>query len=141
MEDKYFDILLKLALKAFKKNEVPVSALIVQNGRILARTYNTRQKCKKIWHHAEILAIEKASKKIKSWHLDDCDLYVTLKPCLMCESIIKQSHIRNVYYILDKSNEKREYNKTKIVKANKSMYESAYSQYLRDFFQNKRDKK
>ena len=112
VEEKYFNILMKLAIKASKKNEVPVSALIVKNGKIIAKAYNKRNKSKYIMDHAELLVIKKASEKLKDWRLNNCDLYVTLKPCSICESAIKQSRIKNVYYLLEKPNNKKEYSKT-----------------------------
>jgi len=140
MEDKYFNLLMSLAVKATKKNEVPVSAIIVKDNKVIAKAFNTRHRKKSILNHAEILAINKACHKLKDWRLNDCDLYVTLKPCSMCESIIKQARIKNVYYLLDKLNNKKEYYKTNIVKANIRMYEDEYHKYLKDFFQKRRDK-
>lgn len=88
-----------------------------------------------------MLVISKASRKLKDWRLNDCDLYVTLKPCSICENIIKQSRIQNVYYLLSKPNNKKEYNKTKFVETNNSMQKEEYSQYLSDFFKLRRDKR
>lgn len=141
MNEKYLDVLLRLAEKASRKNEVPVSALIVYNDKIIAKEYNTRQKKQSVLNHAEINVISKASKKLKRWHLNECDLYVTLKPCNMCESVIKQSRIKNVYYILDKLEFKKEYNKTTFAKTNNSTIENKYANYLKEFFQKRRDKK
>lgn len=140
MQEKYFDILIKLALKATKKNEVPISALIVKDNKILAKTYNKRNKTKFIIDHAEIIVLKKASRKLKDWRLNDCDLYVTLKPCPMCESAIKQSRIKNVYYLLDKPSAKKEFYKTNIIKTNISMQTTKYNQILKAFFAKKRDK-
>lgn len=140
MEEKYFSILLKLAKKAVKKDEVPVSALIVKDGKIIAKAYNKRNKSKFVLDHAEMLVIKKASGKLKDWRLNECDIYVTLKPCSICEAAIKQSRIKNVYYLLDKLETKKEYNKTEFVKANKSMYKDEYNKILKDFFTKKRDK-
>lgn len=141
MEEKYFEILIKLAKKAAKKGEVPVSSLIVNDGKIIAKAYNKREKGKNVFNHAEMLVIKKASRKLKDWRLSTCNLYVTLKPCSMCQSIINQSRIKNVYYLLDKPKEKLEFYKTKYNKANNSTFEETYSKELRDFFQKKRDKK
>ena len=141
MPDKYYNILLKLAKKAAKKDEVPVSALLVKNGKIIAKDYNKREKYYCVINHAEILVIIKASRKLKSWHLDDCDLYVTLKPCNMCTEIIKQSHIKNVYYLLDKPENKKEFNKTEIKRTNVRNNGEEYVNILNNFFQKKRDKK
>lgn len=141
MKEEYFIELMNLAKKAAAKNEVPVSALIVQNDKIISKAYNTRHKKNNVSNHAEIMCINKAAKKLKDWRLDDCDLYVTLKPCNMCTELIKQSRIRNVFYILDKPVDKKEYYRTKIAKANIRMYETQYGHYLQEFFKNKRDKK
>ena len=138
---KYFEILLKLAHKACKQNEVPVSALIVRNNKIIATSYNKRNKSHYIGDHAEMLVIRKASKKLKDWRLSDCDLYVTLKPCSMCEAAIRQSRIKNVYYLMDKENYKKEYQKTNIAKANIRTTEEKYTKDLSSFFKKQRDKK
>lgn len=141
MKNHYFEILLNLAKKAAKHNEVPVSALIVYKNKIIAKSYNKRHKSKYIANHCEMLVIKKASRKLKSWHLQECELYVTLKPCNMCEAAIKQSQIKNVYYLLNKDNSKKEYYNTKISKANISALEKEYAKCLSDFFLNLRDKK
>lgn len=140
MDDKYYKILMKLCQKAMKKQEVPVSAIIVKNNKIIAAAYNTRNRKKSVLNHAEVLAISKASKQLKDWRLDDCELYVTLKPCSMCESIIKQSRIKKVTYLLNKIDNKKEYYKTEIAQANIRTQEEAYSAYLKAFFQKQRDK-
>lgn len=140
MDDKFYKILMKLCQKAMKKKEVPVSAIIVKNNKIIASAYNTRNRKKSVLNHAEVLAISKASKRLKDWRLDDCELYVTLKPCSMCESIIKQSRIKKVTYLLNKIDNKKEYYKTEIAQANIRTQEEAYSAYLKAFFQKQRDK-
>ena len=141
MEEKYLKILIKLAEKAGKSKEVPVSTIIVKNHRIISKAYNKRTKNRNVLDHAEIITIKKASKKLKDWRLFDCDLYVTLKPCSICENVIKQSRINNVYYLVDKPENKKEYNKTQFSKMNNSSYEQMYEKMLKDFFQKKRDKK
>lgn len=141
MKEEYFIELMNLVKKAATKNEVPVSALIVQNNKIIAKAYNTRHKKYNVANHAEIMCINKAAKKLKDWRLNNCDLYVTLKPCNMCIEFIKQSRIRNVFYILDKPVDKKEYYRTKIAKANISTLETQCAHYLQEFFKNKRDKK
>ncbi len=141
MEEKYLKILIKLAEKAGKSKEVPVSAIIVKNHRIISKAYNKRTKNRNVLDHAEIITIKKASKKLKDWRLFDCDLYVTLKPCSICENVIKQSRINNAYYLVDKPENKKEYNKTQFSKMNNSSYEQMYEKMLKDFFQKKRDKK
>jgi len=140
MKEEYLTKLITLAQKCAKKNEVPISALIVCNNKIIATAMNKRNKSKNILDHAEIIAIKKASKKLKTWHLNNCDIYVTLKPCSMCESVISQSQIKNMYYLLDKPDSKHEYYKTNKVKANIRTLEKEYAQLLSGFFQNKRHK-
>lgn len=83
---------------AYTKEEIPVGAVIVKDGKIISKAHNTREKSQVATHHAEILAIEKACKKLKSWRLDDCDLYVTLEPCPMCAGAIVNARIKNVYF-------------------------------------------
>ena len=88
---------LKEAEKAYKKLEVPVGAIIVKDGKIIARAYNQKESKTDTTKHAEILAIQKASKKLKSWRLIDCEMYVTLEPCSMCAGAMINSRIKKVY--------------------------------------------
>ena len=89
---------LKQAKKAYNKLEVPVGAVIVKNGTIIARAYNQKETKFDTTKHAEILAIQKASKKLNSWRLTGCDMYVTLEPCTMCAGAIIQARLRKVYF-------------------------------------------
>ena len=89
---------LEEAKTAYKLGEVPVGAVIVYNNKIIARGHNTRETNQSVLGHAEINAIKKASKKIGSWRLEDCDIYVTLEPCPMCSGAIIQSRIKNLYF-------------------------------------------
>ncbi len=86
------------ANKAKEKDEVPIGCVIVKDNQIIARGHNNRESKNDVSSHAEMEAIRKANKKLKSWRLVDCDLYVTIEPCLMCMGAIYQSHIKNVYY-------------------------------------------
>lgn len=139
MNDKMIiDLLIKLANKAYQKGEIPVSAVLIQNQKVVSKKYNLKEKTKDITAHAEILCIRDAAKKLKSWNLSDCNLYVTLKPCNMCMEIIKQSRIKNVYYLLDKLDYKHEFTKTNIQKIESKNDINTYQQLLSDFFQNKR---
>ena len=97
MEEKFMKEALKEAQKAYNKLEVPVGAVIVKDGKIIARAYNQKEEKHDTTNHAEILAIKKASKKIESWRLTDCDMYVTLEPCSMCAGALIQARIRKVY--------------------------------------------
>ena len=94
----YMHEAIKEAKKAQKIDEVPIGCVIVKDGCIIARGYNKKEKKQDVTSHAEIEAIRKASKKLNNWRLVDCDLYVTLEPCIMCCSAIVQSRIRKVYY-------------------------------------------
>ncbi len=93
----YMQEALKQAKKAFNILEVPVGAIIVKDNTIIARAYNQKEKKTDTTQHAEIIAIQKASKKLKSWRLNDCEMYVTLEPCPMCAGAIIQSRIKKVY--------------------------------------------
>ena len=99
MEQKeyYMKQALKEAEKAYKKLEVPVGAVIVKDGKIIARAHNQKETKTDTTKHAEILAIQKASKKLESWRLIDCEMYVTLEPCSMCAGAIINSRIKKVY--------------------------------------------
>lgn len=131
--NKYLIKIIKLLKKCKKYSDVPVAAIVVKDDKIVSQGYNKREKNNKITSHAEIIAIEKANKKLKSYFLYDCDLYVTLKPCEMCEKVINASRIRNVYYLMDKPKNKKEYCKTSYKKI-ESTYEQKYLNYLQKFF-------
>ena len=97
-KEDYMRLALKEAHKAKEKDEVPVGAIIVLNDVVIAKAHNLREHKQLPTAHAEIVAIEKAAKKLGTWHLDECDLYVTLEPCMMCIGAINQARIKNVYY-------------------------------------------
>ncbi len=86
------------AQKAFSEEETPIGAVLVKNGEIISFGYNRREGRQDVTLHAEINAIKKACRKLGSWRLDDCDLYVTLEPCIMCAGAIQQAKIRKVYF-------------------------------------------
>ncbi len=94
----YMKEALKEAEKALEKNEVPVGAVVVFNDEIIGRGHNCRENQNTVVGHAEIMAIEQACKKLGSWKLDKCSIFVTLEPCPMCAGAIMQSRIANVYY-------------------------------------------
>ena len=97
MENEYMKQALKEAKKAYKKLEVPVGAVIVKDGEIIARAYNQKETKYDTTKHAEILAIQKASKKLGAWRLLDCEMYVTLEPCPMCAGAIINSRIKKLH--------------------------------------------
>lgn len=89
---------LKEAEKALKEDEVPIGAVIVVDGKIIARGHNKREKSQNAIKHAEIIAIEKACKKLKSWRLENAEIYITLEPCPMCAGAIANARISKVIY-------------------------------------------
>ena len=89
---------LNMAKRAYKKNEVPIGAVIVKDEKIISKAYNQREKKQNAIKHAEIIAIDKACKKLKSWRLDGCTLFVTLEPCPMCSGAICNARIDKVVY-------------------------------------------
>jgi tRNA(adenine34) deaminase len=97
MEEKYMKEALKEAKKAYDKLEVPVGAVIVKDGEIIAKAHNLKETKTDTTKHAEIIAIQKASKKLNSWRLLDCEMYVTLEPCSMCAGAIINSRIKKIY--------------------------------------------
>ncbi len=94
---KYMKEAIKEAKKAYDKEEIPVGAIIVKDNKIIARAHNIKEAKKDTTKHAEIIAIQKASKKLGAWRLTDCEMYVTLEPCSMCAGALIQSRIKKVY--------------------------------------------
>ena len=97
MQEKFMKEALKEAKKTYKKLEIPVGAVIVKDGKIIARGHNLKETKEDTTKHAEIIAIQKASKKLSAWRLIDCEMYVTLEPCAMCAGAIINSRIKKVY--------------------------------------------
>ena len=97
MQKLYMKEAIKEAYKAYKKEEVPVGAVIVKDGIIISRAHNVKEIKNDSTQHAEILAIQKASKKLKTWRLSDCEMYVTLEPCSMCAGAIIGARIKKIY--------------------------------------------
>ena len=97
IKEKFMEEALKEAFKAYKKLEVPIGAVIVKDNKIIARGHNLKEEKQNTLKHAEIIAIEKASKKLNNWRLNDCEMYVTLEPCAMCAGAIINSRIKKVY--------------------------------------------
>ncbi|MDE7076899.1 MAG: nucleoside deaminase [Clostridia bacterium] len=97
-DDKFMKSALKCAEAALKEGEVPIGAVVVCDGKVIARGHNRRTKRQIATAHAEIEAIEKACKKLKSWRIPECDLYVTLEPCPMCMGAALNARIRKIYF-------------------------------------------
>jgi len=96
--EKYIEIALAEARKAAKKGEVPIGAVIVRGGKVIARAHNLRERKQNALYHAEVLAIKRTCRKLKSWRLNDCELYVTLEPCPMCAGAILQARIGKLVF-------------------------------------------
>lgn len=141
--EKYMNEALKEAKKAFKKGEVPIGCVIVKDGKIISRGYNKKESSNLATSHAEIIAINKACKKLNNWRLIDCTLYVTVEPCLMCCGAIIQSRIKKIVYgtpneyygavesiesTLDKYN----------IEIDKSILQNKCSYILQEFFKKRR---
>ena len=92
-DEKMMKEAIKQALKAKEIDEVPIGCVIIKDGKIISRAYNKREKMNQSIAHAEILAIQKACRKLDSWRLDECDLFVTLEPCPMCAGEIGRAHV------------------------------------------------
>ncbi len=97
-EERFMRAALKQAKKAFEKGEVPVGAVIVKDGKIIARGRNTKESTKNALAHAEINCILKAQKKLNDWRLNECEMYVTMEPCPMCAGAILNSRLKKLYY-------------------------------------------
>ena len=141
IDKKVLDLLLKNAKKAYKKGEIPVSAVILdKNGKIISSSYNNRQKSYNVLGHAEVLAILKAEKRIRDWRLDGNSMIVSLEPCEMCSMVIKESRLDNVYYFVPKksvdSSISVDVNKKKI--DDYEEYTEKFKDLLTSFFDNKR---
>ena len=133
----YIDETIEEAKKSLLTDDVPIGALIVLNDEIISYGYNTREKDHSVLGPAEINAIEQATRKLKRWNLSDCELYVSLEPCSMCKEIIKQTRLKQVYYLLSKPDSKKEYDKTQFIKL-ESNSEQTYAGVLSEFFKKKR---
>ena len=98
MADKFMKAALKCAQAALKEGEVPIGAVVVCDGKVISRGHNRRTKKQIATAHAEIEAIEKACKKLKSWRIPECEIYVTLEPCPMCMGAMLNARIKKVYF-------------------------------------------
>ena len=141
MKEKYMKEAIEQAKKAYQIDEVPIGTVIVKDNKIISKAYNKKEKTKLVTQHAEIIAIEIACKKLETWHLDDCELYTTLEPCLMCSGAIIQSRIKKIYCSV--KNDNNDFQKIVIennYKANieYGLYEKESLDLIQSFFNKKR---
>ncbi len=140
MEKEYLNKIYDLAKESFDNDEIPVGAIIVRNNKIIATGINNREGGKSVIGHAEINAIEDACKFVGDWRLDDCEMYVTLLPCMMCSGAILESRIKKVYYLCDRTNVCFETVKyINVMKIDDVLLEEKYLKLLQMFFENKRN--
>ncbi len=98
MNEKYMKEAIKQAKRAAAIGEAPIGAVIVRRGEIIARGYNKRETKRSALMHAEIIAVNKACRRLGGWRLPECDMYVTLEPCPMCAGAIISSRMDNLYF-------------------------------------------
>ena len=138
-DEDYMKIALKEASKAYNQDEVPIGCIIVKDNIIIAKSYNRKTLDNIATSHAEILAINKACKKLKTWYLDECILYTTVEPCLMCTGAIIQARINKVVYGTNNDQfgylSKLKNNKIKVIP---NILKEECTNILKTFFKNKR---
>ena len=140
--EKYMNEAFLEAKKAYNMNEVPVGAIVVYNKKIISKAHNMSELSKNFTYHAELLALNKAAKFIDSKYLNNCELYVTKEPCLMCAGAILLSRIKKLYFgASDLKKGYRSYNKSIFlnkVEVDFGILEGHCSLILKDFFKLKR---
>lgn len=147
MDEKFIKIALKEAKKALKTDDIPVGAVIVKDNKIISKSHNQKEKYKIATKHAEIIAIEKACKKLKTWYLNECTLYTTLEPCEMCAGAIIQSRIKKLVYstqnerfgYIESLNQITKNDNIHIFEIEKGILQQESAELLRNFFKNKRN--
>ena len=148
MDLKYMDMAIEEAKKAFEEDEVPVGCVIVKNNQILALTHNRKEQMNSATKHAEILAIEEASSKLNNWRLDGCDVYITLEPCPMCASALKQARVSHIFCGLSNSDFRNYEIVLKILESDKNnssvpiindLAVEKVDKIMKDFFRNRRN--
>ena len=149
-KEKFMQLALKEAQKAFDKEEIPVGVVIVKNGKVIAKAHNLKESKNNATSHAEILAIEKACKKLNAWRLLDCEMYVTLEPCPMCAGALINSRIKKLYIGTDdpksgacgsKLNLLKDFTFNHNVQVEKYILKEQCSKILKDFFKMLREQK
>ena len=148
MNDKNFmQIAISEAKKSFTLGEVPIGAVVVKNGEVISKGHNVREKKQNALLHAEIVAIDRACKKLRSWRLDDCEIYVTLEPCPMCAGAIANARMKKIVYACEETTS-QDHLCEKILSSNRlnhkcaferdEVYKDEAAKILSDFFKTKR---
>ncbi|MBE6146761.1 MAG: nucleoside deaminase [Firmicutes bacterium] len=145
----FMEMALEEAKKAYLDGEIPVGAVIVRNGEVLARAYNTKDKNKNVLCHAEINCINEASKKLDNWRLSECEIYITMLPCPMCAGALAQSRVsRIVYGTIPNTTEKELVDKIFSISQNSEKIElvggilaDTCGKLIQDFFKERRKEK
>lgn len=149
-KDKFMNEALKEARKAYKKLEIPIGAVIVKNGKIIARGHNQKEQKADTTMHAEMIAIRKASKKLGAWRLNGCEMYVTLEPCPMCAGAIVNARLDKIYIgTMDEKNGAcgsvtdvlEDYKQNYRVEKENGIHRENCEEILKQFFRELREKK
>lgn len=137
MNEYYMNLAVKEAIKALKYNEVPVGAIIVKDNKVIAKAHNKKETKNDVTKHAEMIAISKACRKMKNWRLDNCEIYVTMEPCMMCSGAIEQSRINKIVYGV--KNENCGYtDKLKNIEIISQVCENTCKELVQSFFKKRR---
>ena len=140
VNEQFLKKIYDLSVESFNLDEIPVGAIVVKNGEIVGVGINSRKREKSVIGHAEINAINDACRFIGDWRLDECEMYVTLLPCMMCAGAIYESRIKKVYYLCDRTNVCYDTGKyINVEKIDNTEYEDKYLKMFRLFFENKRN--
>ena len=140
VNEQFLKKIYDLSVESFNLDEIPVGAIVVKNGEIVGVGINSREREKSVIGHAEINAINDACRFIGDWRLDECEMYVTLLPCMMCAGAIYESRIKKVYYLCDRTNVCYDTGKyINVEKIDNREYEDKYLKMFRLFFENKRN--
>lgn len=149
MPEEFMREALKEAKKAYDKEEVPIGAVIVKDGKVIARGHNRREATKQSCAHAEIIAIGKACQKLDAWRLNDCEMYVTLEPCPMCAGAIMNARIKKLYIgamepkfgaVGSKVNLLEDIKFNHDVEVERGILEEECLNYMKEFFKERRKK-
>ena len=138
---EYVDRIIDLACAAYSNDDIPVGAIVVRNNEIIGSGFNKRNLNNSVIGHAEIEAIENACAYVGDWRLDDCVMYVTLAPCMMCTGAIIESRIKKVYYLCNRTNvcfDSKDY--LELIKIESDDKCNQYLKMLQLFFENRRNK-